>query len=277
MPHQLTEPNMTPSTRLQELKLKINSSLNCIQKNSQDIMLWVNEIKSKGYWREEAETWSQFCENQDWTKRRFEQLASGGAVLLSIPEEMRTIVHTESQTRELAKAAPKDREKVVKRTVERDGKSTAKGLAKTIENKEYEPTEPAGLSEPKEKAVVKDELGWPIPPESLDFWNRRDELTSLMQLVSKVKCAIEKGRDASDPLFLGLDQSIIGELKTVYYRMRISIPYAVCTTCSGRPGLNGNCVICHSTGFIHEEDPSANPYIKDILEIRKRTLAKQAA
>ncbi len=269
----------SPSDELQELVENINAALNSIGTNSQHIMGWVHTIKTKELWRQtEAKTFSQFCEMQDWTPRRFNQLAAGYETLLTIPKETGTMVPTERHLRELAKAPEKARERVVKDTAKRDGKVTAKGIKKTIESKdEYQPTEPAGLSEPKEKEVVRDELGWPIPPESLDFWNRRDELTALMRLVSKVKCDIEKGRDAQDPLFLGLDQSIIGELKTVYYRMRISIPYAVCTTCSGRPGLNGNCVICRSTGFIHEEDPTANPYIKDILIIREKTLAMQAS
>lgn len=268
---------MTPSTRLQDLKLKINSALNSIQKNAQDVMLWVNEIKTKEYWREEAESWSQFCENQDWTKRRFDQLASGGAVLLSIPEESRTVVPNEGSARELAKSAPKDREKVVKATVKRDGKVTAKGIAKTIENKEYEPTEPAGLSEPKEKEVVRDELGWPIPADLIPFWDRRWILENMMKILSDLKCEIEKGWKEQDPLFLTLSNTTVSEIQGVRWAVKHARPWAVCTLCEGRPKLNVACSLCSSTGFILERHCETLPTVKEVLKIRTNVLEKQKA
>lgn len=248
------------------------------QELAKEFYILFNKIRDEEQWRanKRYKSWPDYLDKRwNLTPQRGNQLASSGAFLLGISENLETMVSNERQIRELKKLPPSVQEKAAEKTIKRDGDLTSKGISKTVKESpdEYQQTEPAGLSEPKEKAVVKDELGWPIPTESLDFWNRREELQALLGPISQVKCAIEKGRDAGDPLFLGLNQSILGELKTVYWRIKQALPYAVCTTCSGRPGVNGHCIICHDTGFIHEDVPSSNPYVADVLKIRTNVLA----
>jgi len=269
----------SPSDELQELVENINAALNSIQKNGQHIMGWAHTIKTKELWRQtEAKSFSQFCEMQSWTVRRFDQLASGYAVLLTIPEETRTIVPTEGAARELGKVAETKREKAVKETEKRDGKVTAKGLSKTRQSSpEYEPTEPAGLSEPKEKEVVRDELGWPIPADLIPFWERRWILENMMKLLSDLKCEIEKGWKDQDPLFLQMSNTTVSELQGVRWSVKHARPWAVCTLCEGRPKLNVACAQCNSTGFILERLCETAPTVKDVLKIRAKILEKQKA
>jgi len=240
----------SPAEELSELVENINAALNSIQKNSQHIMGWVHTIKTKELWRSTAaKTFSQFCEMNDWTPRRFNQLAAGYETLLTIPKEMGTIVPTESHLRELAKAPEKERESVVKETQKRDGKVTAKGIKQTVADAEYEMQEPKEMQEPAEPEVVRDETGVPIPPIPLAYWNRRQEVQDIMTGISKLKSALNKSKTNGDLLWSGVHQHLVASLETAYSYAKDAMPYSVCTVCQGWPETS-KCTFCGMLGIL---------------------------
>jgi len=213
-------------------------------------MGWVHTIKTKELWRSTgAKSFSQFCEMNDWTPRRFNQLAAGYETLLTIPKEMGTIVPTESHLRELSKAPEKERESVVKETQKRDGKVTAKGIKQTVADAEYEMQEPKEMQEPAEPEVVRDETGVPIPPIPLAYWNRRQEVKDMLKAVSAIKCQIEKARETEDPLWMGVSQHVISELELCYSYVKDAMPYSLCTICNGYP-KETKCEYCAGMGIL---------------------------
>lgn len=283
---------LTPTRTLPELVKQVNDSLLSMQWQSSLIMEAAHLIKSKEMWRAtEATSFSHFCEMNGWTVRRLDQLAAGYAVLLTIPNETRTIVPAESQLRQLAKVPKKDRARVVTDAA-KNGKVTAQSIKKAAEElSEEEQAKQDALSYLSNQAksdlplpvvvtdpVVVDELGWPIPAGIVGYWTRaRETMKGLMSALSKVKCEIEKGRDDGDPVYLSLDQMTSGEINTSRYRIKIRMPYSVCTQCNGYPLINGSCELCGSTGFNLESDSTSNPKIGDVLKIRAAKLTRDQA
>lgn len=110
----------------------------------------------------------------------------------------------------------------------------------------YEPTEPEGVSEP---VVVRDETGVPIPPKPLEYWNRRQEVKDMMSAISKLKCQVEKSREAQDPLWLSVAQHLISELELCYSHAKDALPYSLCTLCNGWPETC-KCEFCVGMGIL---------------------------
>ncbi|HEX6827237.1 MAG TPA: hypothetical protein VF077_13040 [Nitrospiraceae bacterium] len=107
--------------------------------------------------------------------------------------------------------------------------------------------------DPKKAAV--DDTGHRIPNTCRETWERRSEIQDLMTMVSRVKCAVEKGlkeRDENgrDPLFAHVRQSTITQLEGIYAHLSLSKPFALCPGCSGQFTLMKGCQQCHNSGFI---------------------------
>lgn len=107
-------------------------------------------------------------------------------------------------------------------------------------------------SSPVKKAPqVVDETGYPIPSESVKYWERRDEVQELMTSVSRIKSAVEKAKNSDDPLFGRVTNSVIDNLNRAYSQISDAKPYAVCTECAGRPSIQPKgCGMCSGTGLI---------------------------
>ena len=215
-------------------------------------MEWAHTIKTKELWRQtEAKSFSQFCEMQDWTPRRFNQLASGYAVLLTIPKEVGKIFPTDSTSRELGKA-PEKRRTVIADKIKQSGKPvTIKAVKEAVKKdaEEYEPTEPAALSGPKEKEVIRDKTGVALTPIALEYWNRSPEVQEALTIISKLKTKIEKARESQDPLWVGVSQHVISELELCYSYIKDAMPYSLCTICNGWP-KETKCSYCGTMGIL---------------------------
>jgi hypothetical protein len=101
-----------------------------------------------------------------------------------------------------------------------------------------------------DKTEVKDDAGYPIPPEALMYWERRHEIQDRMTAVSQTKCALEKARQEDDPLYRRISQGAIDYLSRAYQFISDAKPYAVCLTCQGR--LIAKCPVCRGTGLVSE-------------------------
>lgn len=262
------KPNpLSPADRLQELVENINAALGSMEKNVQNIMLWANEIRSKELWRQtKATSYSQFCELQGWTVRRFDQLAAAGALLLALPEKLGTTVLSERAAREAVKLGPE-----TSTTVLQNLKS--EGIPATSTAIKNEAAKIAPKKEP-EQEIVRDNLGWPIPAELIPFWERRHELDAMMKQLSDIKCSIENGQAEHDDLFTVIGNGIIGEIQTIRWRIKNARAHALCTACNGYPALNGGCSLCKGTGFLPEKDCDILPTVIDVLKIRAKSLGR---
>lgn len=98
-------------------------------------------------------------------------------------------------------------------------------------------------------STAKDETGIEIPPEIQEFWNRNQEVTTLLGMISKVRIAIENGQGEGDKLFRGVDhQTCISRLHMVYEELQCAKSYAVCPDCNGV--MFEDCSTCKGRGTL---------------------------
>ena len=237
------------SEELQTLVDSINEALNSTEKNVQNIMVWANEIRSKELWRKStAKSYSQFCELQGWSRRRFDQLAENGATLLAFPEKLGKIFPNEAAVKEAGKLGSETAIKAVENVVKRGEKPTAKAIAneaKQIANSEVSKSP----EKPKEKEIVRDKTGCPIPPRPLEYWNRRQEVQDFLTAITRLKSQIEKASENGDLLWAGVKSHLISNLEAAYGYAKDAMPYSVCTVCQGYPEVT-KCGFCGTLGIL---------------------------
>jgi hypothetical protein len=137
---------------------------------------------------------------------------------------------------------------------------------------EEELPSPAPKPKPKEP-IELDETGYPIPKESVKFWNRREEVQELMTAVTRIKGAINKALSANDPMFGRVSNTVIADLTNAYTHLADAKPYAVCTECAGRPSIQPKgCGFCGNSGLIskYRWDTCSR---KEIKAIRAKSIA----
>lgn len=101
-----------------------------------------------------------------------------------------------------------------------------------------------------------DELGWPIPPDAMPAWNRRQEVQDILTQLSRIKSRLEKAYSEGDALYMSemTDagyQDTIANIDKVYTKFSRAKPYAVCLMCQGRCDTV-KCAECDGRGVISE-------------------------
>jgi hypothetical protein len=113
----------------------------------------------------------------------------------------------------------------------------------------------AESQEPEPPPIPVDEMGFPLPEVSIPFWNRRDEIQSLMSHVSAVRGALKHYQDDKDEMLSDLHNALSQQLATVYLSLADRKPHAVCPYCDGTFEYTDeyghhDCKACHHTGLM---------------------------
>lgn len=154
------------------------------------------------------------------------------------PNSSCDLVITKKAALELGKAPEEQRPSILK-SVSKNGPPTVASVRAAVEK-----------SKAKEATVCDDSPErCEIPPEAMEFWNRKDEIQGLMTAISKVKTYVQSQQD--NPMFSSMGNIIVANLSQSYHSISNIKPYAVCTQCQGRFDANkGGCGMCHNTGLI---------------------------
>jgi|GEM_PF-2041105 len=95
--------------------------------------------------------------------------------------------------------------------------------------------------------VIKDSIGRVIPQTLLPLWNRRGEISAMLDALSQIRCKLRNAQDDKDPLFSCCNFSAtLAEIDNAYTQLKSTQPYAVCPSCQG----NGACRLCGDAGFV---------------------------
>lgn len=225
----------------------------------------IEQIHSQKLYLEEADTLDEFCnKNWGWSANYVRRLLQAKEVIKNVP--IGTITK-ESQARVLVSVAPEKMSAVVA-----EAKRIGPITAKTLNEAKNTVLATTSAKASPDKASVLDKTGCKVPDKALKFWNRREEVKDWMDMLSEVKCGIEKAKKADDLLYIEVRQSIIGDLNMIREGLSYALPFAVCTSCNGQ--LADKCSLCKGRGVISE-----SLYKKVPAEIRamREKMAKKGA
>ncbi len=239
-----------------QLTEQINQGLKMMEGGIELVAPAVSKFKEKKLWRFAAKSWSEYCEGQKWTKRRFDQLAAAWDTIKSLPANMGTDVPTEAAARELAKVPQKARAKVVRAITSKGETVTAPAVAKAA-------------AEIQKPPVSLDHTGWKVPAPAAPFWERRDEVQKYLTQISEMKSEIEKAYKSGDSLYAWIGQTAIANLERAYSTISDAKMYSVCTECQGWFDKGAQpCGYCHGTGLLskHRYNVCSSKQTKDIRQ-----------
>ncbi len=113
--------------------------------------------------------------------------------------------------------------------------------------------EPPGDPTPEQPPLPTDRLDCVVPPHLVPLWERRREVQTLLDQLSRIRAAIQQAQDDRDPLFYGAGQgqapinfsSALTHLQQARSAINEALPFAVCPMCQG-----GGCRCCSGNGLI---------------------------
>lgn len=234
---------------LKTSELVLFNKLDAIVKGGVDVFIGVGQalmqIKALRLYRREFNTFEAYCIHNKITRSRAYQYMDMAVVHEALPQETSTMVDTERATRELKKVPEEDRVAVVKAaSKKKDGKVTGKAIAEAA----------ATLVTKRDKPKVVDKMGFPIPDEVIQFWDRSPEINELLTALSDVKTALRNAQDSDDPMYAEINFSTtIGDIEKARESIKRGLPYAVCTQCAGHPKAMSEtvaCPLCRGRGLL---------------------------
>ena len=237
----------------------------------------VCEIRKGGF--EEALTYALTCNTTHGLRRtQADKKRSVEAALAQWPKLSDT---------ELGKRAQVDHKTVAayRKAMEGDGKiqesatrETRTGIVRAATRKVRAAAEALGNSL-KERTngeapeEFKDSIGRVIPKELVPLWQRIPECQNLIDTIRSVKGEAEIAQKDEDPMWAEVTMdNVIALLNEVTTKLKVLIPYAVCTNCQGK--LNKKCSLCHGRGLISKFRWDTVPEETQKLVIKE---AKEAA
>lgn len=209
--------------------------------NLDAVMEWshaVREIKERHLWKQEFDTWTEFCrvalKRSDGYVRLLlqgEELARSDRLLVEMGEKK------EEDSAILQAKTVTDIKKAVKETVSERNEN------KADTNKDKQDSSPL---EPR------DNLGVVIPERCRPLWERNDEVIGLIHQLQSVKRVLDKVQaDGKDPLWSEVKtQDAILEIRNAIRQLKNAVPYAVCPYCQGE--LTKTCSFCYHRGLVSQ-------------------------
>lgn len=225
----------------------------------------IAEVHERELWKVTHDSFGAFVESCGISRRWAYELTETSKTINEISSC--ALVHNGSKENKgiLQKMTPKQREKldglpteqkaeVFQKSIEAAGglSPTPKLIEQVRKEVASENGKPKANPKPEKPLIELDATGYPIPPEALEFWHRRQEIQDLMTDVSKAKTLIERAREEGDPLFTRINQSATNNLSMAYQHIVEAKPYAVCLYCQGHHKLNGGCRHCLGMGVVSQ-------------------------
>jgi len=133
-------------------------------------------------------------------------------------------------------------------------RTTRDGVVRTATRKVKAAAEAAGNSLKESngsasKEELKDSIGRLIPKDLVPLWQRIPEVTNLIDSLRSVRGEVEIAQKDKDPMWAEVTMdNVVALLNEVITKLKVLIPYTVCTTCQGK--LNSKCALCHGRGLI---------------------------
>ena len=108
-------------------------------------------------------------------------------------------------------------------------------------------------SAPEPPPLPIDQLGQTVPPHLVPLWERRHEVKSFIDHLSRIHKLLEQARDDRDPLFFGAGQgqtpvnfsAALTHLQQARSAIKEAMPFAVCPMCQ-----SAGCRCCSGNGLI---------------------------
>jgi hypothetical protein len=208
----------------------------------------LTEIRDKKLYRQNYKNYDDYCQKR-WgrSSRWAEQLINSASVVQQLPSKYEPMVRNERTARELG-CVPEELRVGVLEHINNSHKpvnsSTVKAAAIVL-------SPPRTV--PKEE-VECDELGWPIPPDAMPVWRRRQEVQDMLTQLSRIKGILEKAKGENDALYMSELHwdTAWGAVNALYSQLSHAKPYAVCLWCSGRVNTI-KCVECDGRGMLSEK------------------------
>ena len=114
-----------------------------------------------------------------------------------------------------------------------------------LEAREPEPA----AQEPENNGEYLDSMGFPIPEKVLPVWVRKSEVEEMVGYVEELIQCLKYAEASQDVLWHELAfQGVLTDLHNVLQRVKVALPYTVCTNCQGQ--LPETCRLCNGKGFI---------------------------
>lgn len=267
----------------------------------------LQELYDKEYWKDTHTSWIAFCkDNFGISKTKLWNVLEYTKVVAGLSVENQPKITNIAQALALSSMPEKDRNSAIEKA-EKNGGITAENLkfhaAKPVSKKRSRrnvtdevtsvPNSEPSSSESaesktgskfkppfskKDKKVVYDEIGIPIPNDAIPFWERRQEVQDVLTQISKLKSVVVGGREKEDHQWLKVTNNIADTFDSLRSLISEAKPYAVCTTCQGSYSLQPEgCNFCRSTGLISkwQWDTQSRQEIKDIILRRAADLKKE--
>lgn len=267
----------------------------------------LRELRDDEHWKDTHNTFAEFCKATfNISKTKLYVIIRTLEVVVALPKELQSKITNEAQALALLKVDPNARAKAIVEC-EKNGGVTAENIllhgAKKISSgdKKTNVTSPvtecgiphstlsekteskiAPKSKPtpskKEKIVIYDDNGTPIPDDAIPYWNRRQEVQEVLTQISRLKSIVVGGREKQDRQWLKVTNSIENNFDSLRSLISEAKPYAVCTTCMGSPSLQPEgCNFCRSTGLISkwQWETQSRQEVKDIVMRRAEDLKKE--
>jgi hypothetical protein len=219
------------------------------------------EIRDKKLYRDEYDTFEQFCQQTYKIGRAHAYRMIEAAKIENEPEISRKSlseskilspigdkITNEAQARELSKVPERIRPVVLAQAAS-SGAVTAASIA-TAAKKIIDVEEIKTSNKQVEEQL--DKTGWPIPQKIQAEWDAAAETARVqMNLVSKMKSAFEDAQERKTPMFNEVVISAaVGACKSLYGDWKIVLPFAVCPVCQGK--APDKCGMCKRRGYVSE-------------------------
>jgi predicted RNA-binding Zn-ribbon protein involved in translation (DUF1610 family) len=210
-----------------------------------DLGVHLRRMRDEKLWDVKYASFKDYCEDTVGSYLKGYRLIEASKVAKEIPE-----VTTQAAALAVSKIPPRQQKQIVGQVVESGQQVNAKTIEQAAKN--FEP--------------IKDNSGMDVPKELIPFWNRNEEIQSMLGNLRRIRGLLEKAQgkpaimvgDAimeaaipSDPLFRKMDlQACISRLKMIESELKGTKSDYVCPDCNGL--LIESCDLCARRGSISE-------------------------
>lgn len=208
-----------------------------------------------------------------WCRQRGYQAIDAYDVKESLPDEVSTIVDTETKARALKPIPPAQRPKVLQQAAKEAERNGTEVTARSITQAAQQVVKHAAQEPIDVEEILYDKTGFRVPSHHAALFKRSTEVTEMMRKIAEVRGAMRRIEGLSDPLykFVGIKDVMAG-LDQAYYELKMAIPHVVCPYCQGQ--VNFNCTACKTVGFMPEHTwKHAVP--EDLKAVRAKSCVKK--
>jgi len=268
MPKEIT----LPLTAIEQCRLKeCERTITDGERNFLEVAKALVEIRDKRLYRKDAKTFDEYVKKRWFKSSNWAfKMIKAAVVVEALPDNLcNAVPKKERVVRELSKVPEELRAAVIEKVVQNGEPVTSTTLKKAAAV-----IVPAKATK---EEVVTDEFGWPIPPDAIPTWNRRQEVQDLLTQISRIKSVLEKAREENDALYMSelQWQTAWAAAKDLHWQIAHAKPAAVCLFCGGW-AKTIKCAQCDGRGLISDKywAHSQHPEMKQLKAMRLKEITK---